>query len=111
MCSALLCCVVCACVYCCAIVLTLLLVPLLPESASYLARRKSPIDLLKMTQRFFPGFLLPDGAILTSNEDQTGETKIRGLFSARLRVGTDVLELTIDLRKLHFFDLDSGATI
>jgi ABC-type sugar transport systems, ATPase components len=30
--------------------------------------------------------------------------------SERVREG-DVLELTIDLRKLHFFDLDSGATI
>jgi multiple sugar transport system ATP-binding protein len=30
--------------------------------------------------------------------------------SERIREG-DVIELTIDLRKLHFFDLDSGATI
>ena len=30
--------------------------------------------------------------------------------SERVREG-DVIELTIDLRKLHFFDLDSGATI
>src|SRR5205085_1651610 len=30
--------------------------------------------------------------------------------SERIREG-DVIELTIDLRKLHFFDLESGATI
>jgi multiple sugar transport system ATP-binding protein len=30
--------------------------------------------------------------------------------SERVREG-DVIELAIDLRKLHFFDLDTGATI
>ncbi len=41
------------------IALTLLLIPFLPEASSYLARSRPPSDLLQVTQRFFPQFLLP----------------------------------------------------
>ncbi|GAB2872650.1 aromatic acid/H+ symport family MFS transporter [Paraburkholderia jirisanensis] len=89
------------------IALTLLLIPFLPESASYLARRRSQIHLLQMAQRFFPKFALPDGAILTSNEGQTGETKIKGLFSARLRVGTFLLWAVFVINLAEFYFLQS----
>lgn len=57
-----------------AIALTALLIPFLPECASYVARNRSPIDLLRTAQRFFPKFILPRDAVLTSNEDETSNT-------------------------------------
>jgi AAHS family 4-hydroxybenzoate transporter-like MFS transporter len=89
------------------IALTLLLIPFLPESASYLARRRSPIDLLRAAQRFFPSFTLPADTLLTSNEDKTSDTRIRGLFSTRLRIGTFLLWAVFVINLAEFYFLQS----
>jgi MFS transporter, AAHS family, 4-hydroxybenzoate transporter len=86
------------------IALTLLLIPLLPESTSFIARRRSPTDLLRAARRFFPKFALPVNAILTSNEDKTSDTAVRGLFSPHLRTGTFLLwgAFVINLAEFYF---------
>jgi MFS transporter, AAHS family, 4-hydroxybenzoate transporter len=89
------------------IVLTLLLIPFLPESASYLARRRSPVDLLRAAQRFFPGFILPKDAVLTSNEDATSDTRVKGLFSRNLRLGTFLLWGVFVINLAEFYFLQS----
>jgi len=89
------------------IALTLLLIPFLPESAGYLARRRSPIDLLRTAQRFFPKFTLPDDAILTSDDDKTSDTNIKGLFSPQLRLGTFLLWGVFVINLAEFYFLQS----
>ena len=89
------------------IALTLLLIPFLPESAGYLARRRPPIDLRRAAQRFFPKFTLPDDAILTSDDDKTSDTNIRGLFSPHLRVGTFLLWGVFVINLAEFYFLQS----
>jgi MFS transporter, AAHS family, 4-hydroxybenzoate transporter len=88
------------------IALTLLLIPLVPESASYLARRGRKIDLLQAAQRLFPG-LIPDGAILAAKDDKKSDTNISGLFSTRLRVGTFLLWAVFVINLAEFYFLQS----
>jgi benzoate transport len=89
------------------IALALLLIPFLPESPSYLARRGSQGNLLKMARRLFPDFTLPDNAVLTSNEDGTSDTRIKGLFSPYLRVGTFLLWAVFVINLAEFYFLQS----
>jgi AAHS family 4-hydroxybenzoate transporter-like MFS transporter len=89
------------------IALILLLIPFLPESAWYLARRRSQIDLLRTAQRFFPKFTLPNDAVLTSNDDKTNDTDIKGLFSSHLRVGTFLLWGVFVINLAEFYFLQS----
>jgi AAHS family 4-hydroxybenzoate transporter-like MFS transporter len=89
------------------ILLTLLLFRFLPESASYLARRRSQADLIETARRYFPRFTLPAGAILTSNEDASSSTKLRGLFSPRLRIGTFLLWGVFVINLAEFYFLQS----
>jgi len=89
------------------IILTLLLIPLLPESASHLARHRSQKDLLQMARRFFPKFNLPNGAVLTSNANKNSDGGGSGLFSARLRVGTFLLWVVFNINLAEFYFLQS----
>ena len=89
------------------IALTLLLTPFLPESSSYLARSRPPSDLLQVTQRLFPQFILPEGAVLTSNDDKSNDTHVSGLFSSHLRVGTFLLWGVFVINLAEFYFLQS----
>jgi len=89
------------------LVLTLLLMPLLPESASHLARHGSPKDLRQMVQRFFPQFNLPAGAVINSNADKSTDGSVSGLFSPRLRVGTFLLWVVFNINLAEFYFLQS----
>jgi benzoate transport len=89
------------------IALSLVLIPFLPESPSYLARRRSHDDLLKTARRLFPKFTLPNDTVLTSNEDDTSDTHIKGLFSPHLRIGTFLLWGVFIINLAEFYFLQS----
>jgi MFS transporter, AAHS family, 4-hydroxybenzoate transporter len=89
------------------IALAVLLIPFLPESAAYLARHRSQSALLKVARRYLPKLILPDGAVLVSNDDKTSDTRVSGLFSPRLRVGTFLLWGVFVINLAEFYFLQS----
>jgi AAHS family 4-hydroxybenzoate transporter-like MFS transporter len=70
------------------LVLTLFLLPFIPESAPYIARRHGDENLLLMLKRLYPHVDLPIGAKVISNDPKADSTDVRGLFSTDLRAGT-----------------------
>src|ERR1700744_4370376 len=64
------------------LVLALALIPLIPESAPYVARRRGNENLSSMLKRLYPHLELPHGTNVTSNDPQTDSTDVKGLFSA-----------------------------
>ncbi|GAB2872785.1 aromatic acid/H+ symport family MFS transporter [Paraburkholderia jirisanensis] len=89
------------------LVLILFLLPLIPESAPYVARRRGNEDLLSMLKRFYPRMDLPHGTNVTSNDPQTNSIEVKGLFSADLRAGTFLIWAVFVLNLAEFYFLQS----
>lgn len=85
--------------------LLLLLIPLTSESASHIARRGG--DLRRVIWRLFPARAIPDGALFTANDNKKADTKISGLFAARLRLGTFLLWAVFIMNLAEFYFLQS----
>ncbi|WP_201319648.1 MFS transporter, partial [Burkholderia sp. E168m30] len=66
-----------------AVGLTVLLVPLLPESVAYLSANAQPGELLRATKRLFPDFTLQADSELVTHEEKPADASVLGLFSAQ----------------------------
>lgn len=84
-----------------------LLIPLLPESPTFLARRGLTDKLNRVVQRLVPRFRLPSGTALVADPGKTGETRVTGLFTAHLRLGTLLLWGTFVINLAEFYFLQS----
>jgi benzoate transport len=89
------------------LVLTLLLMPFIPESAPYTARRRGNESLLPMLKWFYPRMELPAGTTVTSNDPKIDSTDVKGLFSADLRTGTFLIWAVFVLNLAEFYFLQS----
>jgi MFS transporter, AAHS family, 4-hydroxybenzoate transporter len=91
----------------CALGLSFLVVPFLPESAAFLSKRGRQDELLNVTTRLFPSFALKDGEELVTREEKAMDASVKGLFSARLCLGTFLLWATFACTLAGFFFLQS----
>lgn len=89
------------------LVLSLLLIPFIPESAPYIARRQGNEHLASMLKRLYPYLDLAHGTNVTSNDPQTDSTDVKGLFSTDLRAGTFLMWAVFVLNLAEFYFLQS----
>jgi AAHS family 4-hydroxybenzoate transporter-like MFS transporter len=87
--------------------LSILLVPLLPESAAFLSRRGRQTELLRAIKRLFPSFVIKDDVTLITREETAIDASIKGLFSPQLRVGTFLLWIVFATNLATFYFLQS----
>ncbi|WP_175695966.1 MFS transporter [Burkholderia ambifaria] len=87
--------------------LTVLLIPLLPESVAYLSTKAEPAELLRATRRLFPDFTLQSDSELVTHEEKPADASVLGLFSARFRVGTFLLWAVFAINLAAFYFLQS----
>jgi MFS transporter, AAHS family, 4-hydroxybenzoate transporter len=89
------------------LVLTFLLLPFIPESAPYIARRHGNETLFLMLKRLYPHVDLPPGTNVTSNDSETNSTEIKGLFTTERRSGTFLIWAVFILSTAEFSFLQS----
>jgi benzoate transport len=87
--------------------LTVLLLPLLPESVAFLSRNANRTELLRATRRLFPDFALPADTELVSHQEKAVDASVRGLFSAQFRLGTFLLWTVFAFNLATFYFLQS----
>ena len=89
------------------LVLTFFLLPFIPESAPYIARRHGNETLFLMLKRLYPHVDLPLGTSVTSNDSKTNSTDVKGLFLAERRTGTFLIWAVFILSTGEFSFLQS----
>jgi AAHS family 4-hydroxybenzoate transporter-like MFS transporter len=87
--------------------LSILILPLLPESAAFLSKLNRQTDLVRATQRLFPSFVLQEGAELITREEQAVDASIKGLFSRHLCLGTFLLWVVFACTLAAFYFLSN----
>ena len=87
--------------------LSILILPLLPESAAFLSKRNRQTDLVRATQRLFPSFVLQEGAELITREEKAVDASVKGLFSRSLCLGTFLLWVVFACTLAAFYFLSN----
>jgi benzoate transport len=94
-----------------ALVISVLVVPFLPESAAFLSKRGRQSELLRSAKRLFPDVVIEENVELVTREDKAVDGGVRGLFSSRLRLGTFMLWAVFACTLASFFFLQNWLPI
>jgi AAHS family 4-hydroxybenzoate transporter-like MFS transporter len=90
-----------------ALVISVLVIPFLPESAAFLSKRGRQTELLRVSKRLFPEVVIKEDEKLITREQKMADSGMRGLFSSRLCLGTFLLWAVFACTLAAFFFLQN----